>query len=82
MSPEEKQDFLDTIVNALACKIPTSTLTDEEHRWVKLAIQREAQSIQFRQKVIDNSLTGLIWLGILGVGVMIRTYLASVGLKL
>jgi hypothetical protein len=50
--------------------------------WVELAIKKQAQSIAFRQAVIEKSTTALVWAGILGLGVMIKTWLNSVGLKI
>lgn len=57
-------------------------LSPEELQWTKLAIQRESQSIKLRQALIEKSLTGLIWSGILGLGVLIKEYLQTRGFRL
>lgn len=36
-------------------------LSEEEKRWVRIAIQREAQSIEFRKAVISKTLSALLW---------------------
>lgn len=57
------------------------TLTEEEHQWVRLAIQREGQSIKLRQAIIEKTLTGLIWAAIVGLGVILLDYLKAHGWK-
>ena len=56
-------------------------LTDEERQWVRLAIQREAQSIKLRQAIIEKSLTALIWAGIVGFFSVLYEYLKAHGWK-
>ena len=43
-------------------------LTNEEHEYLRLAIKRQAQSIQLRQAVIEKTLAGLIWASVAGIG--------------
>ncbi len=58
------------VAEAVADALPKNVLTEEERQWVRLAIQREAQSIKLRQAVIEKTLTGLIWAALAGAGVM------------
>ena len=46
-------------------------LTAEQHQWVMLAIQREAQSIRLRQAIIEKTLAGLVWAAVVGLGVLV-----------
>lgn len=48
--------------------VETHPLTDEEIKWVRLAIEVEAQRKAFRQAVIDKTLIGLLSAGLLWVG--------------
>ena len=57
-------------------------LTDEERQWVRLAIQREAQSIKLRQAIIEKTLGGLVWAAIIAAGVILFEYLKSHGVDL
>jgi len=50
----------EVIHSAVADAMPSALLTDEQLRWVELAIQKEAQSIRFRQAVIEKTLVALI----------------------
>lgn len=58
MTPEEKSQFLHAITEAVKNNVPV--LSDDEIRWVRLAIEKDAQSIKFRQAVIDKTLGALI----------------------
>ena len=67
MSPEDRKELISDIITALEAK-PATLLSDEEHRWVKMAIQKEAQSIELRKAIIEKTLAGLVWMFIVGVG--------------
>ncbi len=67
MTPEERHELVLEITQALACA-QQPQLTEEELRWVKLAIEAEARKIRFRDAVIEKTLVGLAWLAITGVG--------------
>lgn len=71
MSPEEKLALIDDVVCAVRSAIPPPHLSEEETRWVRLAIKREAQSVAFRQSIIDKTMTALLWSFLLGVGKLI-----------
>lgn len=70
-----------TVTRAVKEAMPNALLNADEHRWVQLAIKREVQVIAFRQSVIDKTLTGLVWSLILGLGVIVKEYLAAHGWK-
>ena len=70
----------DTIQAAVREAMPTALLSDDEHRWVQLAIRREAQMIDFRRAVIEKSLTGLIWAAIVAGGLILREYAIAHGM--
>ena len=57
-------------------------LTDEERQWVRLAIQREAQSIKLRQAIIEKTLGGLVWAAMIGFGILVIDYLKTHGVNL
>lgn len=79
MTPEERKEFIADIAAAIRQQEPV--LTKEEQAWVRLAIQKEAQSIKLRQAVIEKTLSGLAWSALLGLGVMVSSYLSSHGWK-
>lgn len=56
-------------------------LTEEEQHWVRLAIIKQEQSIKLRQAIIEKSLAGLVWSGIVGLGFIFLDFLKSHGFK-
>lgn len=81
MTPSEKQIFIQEIVCAVAENSVQPVLTADEHTWVKLAIKREAQSIKYRQAVIEKTLVGLAWMILLGLGYMLKEWATNHGFK-
>lgn len=70
MTPEERAEFIEDIATALRPRAADVYLSEDEKRWVQLAIKKEAQTIAFRQSVIDKTTAGLVWVFILWVGVV------------
>ena len=60
---------------------PGPHLSDDEQRWVRLAIKKEAQSIAFRNAVIEKSLAGLVWAGLAFLGYLALEFLKFKGYK-
>jgi hypothetical protein len=58
------------------------SLNEEELRWVRLAIQVEAQRIRVRQAIIEKTLTGLVWMALVAVGYVLLDYFQARGLNL
>ena len=81
MTAEERTALINDIVLALSAKYPGTKLTEEEINYVRLGIQREAQSIKLRQAIIEKSLTGLAWLIILFVGSVLLEWAKNHGYK-
>ena len=80
MTPEERAAFAAEIAACLRPE-PASTLTEEEQRWVRMAIQREAQSIELRRAIIEKSLGSLVWSAIVGLGYLLIDYLKNRGFQ-
>jgi len=79
MTPEERAAFIADVAAAIRTADPV--LTAEEQHWVRLAIQREAQSIKLRQAIIEKTLSGLVWAGIVGLGYVFLEFLHTRGIK-
>lgn len=69
----------EAIQNAVREAMPTALLSDDEHRWVRMAIQREAQMATFRRAVIEKTFIGLVWAGIVGLWIVVREYAIAHG---
>lgn len=81
MTPEERTQFIADVTAAIKAVEPAPILTEEEQQWVRLAIQKEAQSIKLRQAVIEKTLSGLVWSALLGLGYIIIDFLKNHGFK-
>ena len=81
MTPAEKQVLIQDIASAVAESLPHPVLTPDEHTWVKLAIKKEAQSINLRQAIIEKTLAGLVWMAILALGIMLKEWAGNHGFK-
>lgn len=46
-----------------------------------MAIQKEAQTLDFRKAVIEKTLSSLIWAGIVGIGYIFLDFLKNHGMK-
>ena len=85
MTPDEQEQFIDAVTAAVAAAVTAdkATMYPPEHsQWVELAIKRQAQSIALRQAIIEKSITGLVWAGIVGLTLVVREWLNAHGLKI
>lgn len=81
MTPEERAEFAAEIAAAIRIRSTDTGLSEEEQRWVRLAIQVEAQRIEFRKNVIEKTLLSLIWAGVVGLGYIILGWATNHGYK-
>ena len=81
MRDANEERIMQMVREAISDALPPGILTEDERRWVRLAIQRQEQSIRLRQAIIEKTLAGLIWAGILGLGAVVLEYLRAHGLK-
>jgi hypothetical protein len=79
MTPAERAEFIADV--AAAIQAVPATLSDDEQRWVRMAIQKEAQSIELRKAIIEKTLGGLVWAALVGAGYVIVDFLKTHGLK-
>ncbi|CAB4200070.1 hypothetical protein UFOVP1356_22 [uncultured Caudovirales phage] len=79
MTPAERAEFIADV--AAAIQVAPVTLSDDEQRWVRMAIQREAQSIELRKAIIEKTLGGLVWAALVGFGYLLVDFLKNHGFK-
>lgn len=56
-------------------------LSDDEQRWVRLAIKKQEQQIKFREAIITKTLSGVVWMLIVAFGYLILDYARNHGFK-
>ena len=81
MTLEERDQLIAAIATAVRQRATDTNLSDDEQRWVRMAIKKEAQSIALRQAIIEKSLTGLVWAAIVGMGAMFLQWATAHGYK-
>lgn len=81
MTDAERAEFISAIAEAVADKAKPPSLTDDEQRWVRMAIQREAQSIELRKAIIEKTLIALTWLFIVAAGMIFVEWAKGHGFK-
>jgi hypothetical protein len=79
MNPEERALLIAEITEAV--KVIPTVLSDDEQRWVRMAIKKEAQSIAFRTAIIEKSLLGVVAMFGAGVIYIIADFLKNHGFK-
>lgn len=79
---ELRADLPSQIREALDSCLAAHMLSEDERQWVRLAIKRQAQSIKLREAIVEKSITGLVWAGIVGAGTVVYEYLKGHGWRL
>jgi hypothetical protein len=78
MTADERLELIADLTEALKS---SAHLSDEEQQWVRLAIKKEAQSIKLREAIIEKTLIGLVWMGILGIVYILKEFLFNHGIN-
>jgi hypothetical protein len=81
MTKQEREELAAEIAAAVRLRVIDAGLSDEEQRWVRLAIKKEAQSIELRKAIIEKSLVSLVWMCILGIGSVFLSWATAHGFK-
>lgn len=81
MTKQERDELVAEIASAVRSRATDTMPTDDEMRWVRLAIKKEAQSIELRKAIIEKTLAGLIWMCIIGIGSVFMSWATSHGFK-
>lgn len=79
MTPEERAEFIADVAAAIR-EIPVK-LSDDEQRWVRLAIQREGERAVLRKAIIEKTLGGLVWSTIAAIGYLFVDFVKNHGFK-
>jgi hypothetical protein len=78
MDQSERAELVADIAAAIKA---SSTLSDDEVRWVKLAIHKQEQSIKLRQAIIEKTLGGLVWAALAGLVYIVFDFAKNHGFK-
>ena len=78
MNQSERAELVADIAAAIRA---SSTLSEDEVRWVKLAIEKQEQSIKLRQAIIEKTLGSLVWAALAGLAYLIFDFAKNHGFK-
>ena len=81
MTEQERDELIAASAAACRQRATDCPLSDDEQRWVRMAIKKEVQSIALRQAIIEKSLTGLVWAALVGIGAMFLQWATAHGYK-
>jgi hypothetical protein len=63
----DKEELKSLLKEVISEAVEQHPLSDDEIKWVRLAIQAEAKKAAFRQAVIDKTFIGLLSSGAIGI---------------
>jgi len=78
MNQSERAELIADIAAAIKA---SSNLSEDEVRWVKLAIHKQEQSIKLRQAIIEKTLGGLVWAALAGLAYLLIDFAKNHGFK-
>jgi len=78
MNQFERAELVADIAAAIKA---SAVLSEEEARWVRLAIERQEQSIKLRQAIIEKTLGGLVWAALAGLAYIVFDFAKNHGFK-
>jgi hypothetical protein len=78
MNQSERAELVADIAAAIKA---SALLSEEEARWVRLAIHKQEQSIKLRQAIIEKTLGGLVWAALAGLGYLLFDFAKNHGFK-
>ena len=81
LTPEDRERLISDIAAAVYKRSTDTALSTEEIHYVRLAIHKEAQSIKLRQAVIEKTITGLVWLAVVGLGALLLEWAKNHGYR-
>ena len=70
LDDQTRLELIQLLKQAVAEAVEHHPLSDDEIRWVRLAIQSEVERADLRKAIIQKSLAGLVWMAICGAGIL------------
>ena len=75
------EHLVESIITALKVHYQPTCLTEQEQQWVRLAIKEQTDRASIRKAIIEKTLAGLVWAGLIGLGIIILDYMKAHGFK-
>ena len=68
LDDQTRLELVALVKNAVSEAVEAHPLSPDEVHWVRMAIQAEAERAEYRKAIIQKSLAGLVWIGIVAAG--------------
>jgi hypothetical protein len=68
LDEQTRLELIQLVKSAVSEAVEAHPLSPDEVHWVRMAIQAEAERAELRKAIINKTLAGLMWIGIVAVG--------------
>jgi len=77
LDDQTKAELVQLVQAAVKQAVEVHPLSSDEVHWVRMAIQAEAERAEVRKAIINKTLAGLVWIGIVAAGGWVADYFVS-----
>ena len=77
LDAQTRLELIALVKNAVSEVVDQHPLSPDEVHWVRMAIQAEAERASLRKAIIEKSLAGLMWIGIVAAGGWLVDFVTS-----
>ena len=77
LDDQTRLELIQLVKSAVNEAVEAHPLSPEEVHWVRMAIQAEAERAELRKAIINKTLAGLVWIGIVAAGGWFLDYFTS-----
>jgi 1,4-dihydroxy-2-naphthoyl-CoA synthase len=77
LDEQTRLELVNLVKTAVNEAVEAHPLSPEEVHWVRMAIQAEAQRAELRKAIINKTLAGLVWVGIVAAGGWLLDYFTA-----
>ena len=77
LDDQTRLELIQIVKTAVSEAVDAHPLSPDEVHWVRMAIQAEAERASLRKAIIEKSLAGLIWIGIVAAGGWLVDFVTS-----
>ena len=77
LDDQTRLELISLVKTAVSEAVESHPLSPDEVHWVRMAIQAEAERAEVRKAIINKTLAGLVWIGIVAVGGWCVDYFTS-----
>jgi hypothetical protein len=77
LDEQTRLELIQLVKTAVSEAVDSHPLSPDEVHWVRMAIQAEAERAEVRKAIINKTLAGLVWIGIVATGGWLVDYISS-----